>query len=128
MNLYNYIRKAFFFVIAVASVLLSSCQSDINPECLEVEKIGYDPCGGGLLVSVKSPVEIGETISYGGNTYSNVIKVFTLLTIPESTTGFIRIRDFDSEKDKNFFRICLHIYVPIPAPVKVATFWSENPC
>lgn len=128
MNCPNYIRKAFLFAIAIISVLLSSCQSDTDPACLEIEKIGYDPCGGGLLVSVKSPEEIGETIAYDGNTYSNVIKVFTLETIPESTTGFIRIRDFDPDKDGNFLRICFALYAPIPAPLKVATFWSEDPC
>jgi hypothetical protein len=128
MNRNNYIRKAFLFAIAVSSVLFSSCQSDTDPACLVVEKIGYEPCGGALLVSVKSPDEIGNSITYDGNTYSNVIKVFTLETIPESTAGFIRIRDFDVEKDENFLRICPAIYAPIPAPLKVATFWSEDPC
>jgi hypothetical protein len=95
---------------------------------LEVERIGWDQCGGGWLVSVKSPVQIGESISYDGKTYSNVIKVFTLETIPESLRGYIRIRDFDPNTDENFFGICLALYAPFPVPEKVATFWSEVPC
>jgi hypothetical protein len=125
----NLIRKTLLFAIASACILLSGCQGDTGPACLEVEMIGWDRCGGGWLVSVKSPARIGETISYyDGKTYSNVIKVFTLQTIPESSTGFIRIRDFDPKTDEIFFRICLALYAPIPAPEKVAIFWSEEPC
>ena len=125
----NLVRKILLFSIALVGSLLMGCQSDSDPACLEVEMIGLDRCGGGWLVSVKSPVEMGESISYyDGETYPNVIKVFTLETIPESTRGFIRIRDFDPKRDENFYGICLALYSPFPVPSKVATFWIEEPC
>lgn len=129
MSNINLVRKTLLFAIVTIGIQFSGCQSDIDPACLEVEMIGLDRCGGGWLVSVKSPVRIGETISYyDGKSYSNVIKVFTLETIPESSTVFIRIRDFEPNTDENFSGICLALYAPFPVPTKVATFWSEEPC
>ncbi|MBN7812009.1 hypothetical protein J0A68_13740 [Algoriphagus sp. H41] len=119
--------KIYFFVFAVA-ICFMGCQSDTDPTCLEVAMIGVDPCGGGMLVSVKKPENIGETITYDGTTYTNVVKVFTTLTIPASTTTYIQFRDFDPEKDKQFYGICLAIYAPYPVPWKVATYWTEAPC
>ena len=89
--------------------------------------IGVDPCGGGMLVSIKNGGN-GETITYGETTYTNVIKVFTTLSIPKSTTTYIQIRDLDPEKDQQFYEICLAIYAPFLVPNKVATYWSEAPC
>lgn len=128
METLNIIRKTLLF--ASVCILLSGCQSDMEPiDCYEIEVIGQDRCGGGLLVSVKNSKALGETITYyDGNSYSNVIKVFTLETIPESSIGFIRIRDFDPNTDDNFSGICLALYAPFPVPIKVATFWSEEPC
>lgn len=127
----NLIRNTLLFAIVTASILLSGCQSDMEPiDCYEIEVIGQDRCGGGLLVSVKNSKALGETITYyNGNSYSNVIRIFTLVSIPESRIGFVRIRDFDPNKDeKNFARICQGLYAPYPVPSKVATFWSEEPC
>jgi hypothetical protein len=116
------------YLYVFACIFLLGCQSDVDPVCLEIEKIGVDPCGGGMLISVRSPDNIGETITYGGVTYTNVVKVFSTLPIPSSTTSYIQFRDFDPEKDQQFYGICLAIYAPYPVPGKVATYWSEAPC
>jgi hypothetical protein len=124
-------RKTLLFAIASGCILLSGCQSDMEPvDCYEIEVIGLDRCGGGLLVSVKNSKALGETITYyDGNSYSHVIRIFTLVSIPESRIGFVRIRDFDPNEDgKNFARICQWLYAPYPVPSKVATFWSEEAC
>ncbi|GAA0877127.1 hypothetical protein GCM10009119_00950 [Algoriphagus jejuensis] len=120
--------KSYHFSFALVISLLMGCQSDTDPTCLEVTKIGIDPCGGGMLVSVKKPENMGEIISYQGTMYSNVVKVFTSEGIPASTTSYIQVRDFDPEKDQQFYGICLAIYAPFPVPGKVATYWSETPC
>lgn len=124
-------RRTLQLVFILSAILISGCQSDIEPvDCYEIEVIGQDRCGGGLLVSVKNSKAFGETITYfDGNSYSNVIRIFTLVSIPESRIGFVRIRDFDpNEDEKNFARICQLLYAPYPVLTKVATFWSEDPC
>ena len=128
MNKINTNWNNLLLTIILAGIMVSGCQSDTDPACLEVETIGVDPCGGGILVSVTSPNNIGETITYDGDTYSNVVKVFTTLSIPGSTTAYIQFRDFDLGKDQQFYGICLAIYAPYPVPSKVATYWSETPC
>ena len=121
--------KVSLFVFALACIIISGCESDIDPACLEVETIGIDRCGGGMLVSVKRPNGIGKTITYDdGKTYTNVVKVFTTLNIPVSTKSYIQFRDFDPEKDQQFYGICLAIYAPFHVPSKVATYWGESPC
>jgi hypothetical protein len=127
----DFLRKILQFVFILSAILILGCQSDMEPnECYEIEVIGQDRCGGGLLVSVKNSKALGETITYyDGNSYSNVIRIFTLVSILESRIGFVRIRDFDpNEDEKNFARICQGLYAPYPVPSKVATFWSEEPC
>ncbi|WP_332910547.1 hypothetical protein [Algoriphagus boritolerans] len=98
----NLILKPLLFAIATACIFLSGCQSDMEPiDCYEIEVIGPDRCGGGLLVSVKNSNVLGETITYyDGNSYLNVIRIFTLVSIPESRIGFVRIRDFDTNEDE----------------------------
>jgi hypothetical protein len=123
--------KSLIIGIVLFGILVSGCQSDMEPiDCYEIEVIGQDRCGGGLLVSVKNSKVFGQSITYyDGNSHINVIRVFTLVSIPESRIGFIRIRDFDPNTDeKNFARICQWLYAPFPVPIKVATFWSEEPC
>ncbi|GMQ28459.1 hypothetical protein [Algoriphagus confluentis] len=117
-------------VFILFAILISGCQSEIEPaDCYKIEVIGPDRCGGGLLVSVKNSRTLGESITYyDGNSYPNVIRLFTLVSVPESRIGFVRIRDFDPTEDENFSVICQGLYAPYPVPTKVATFWSEDPC
>lgn len=125
------LHRTLHFAFVLCAILISGCQSDIDPNgCYEIEVIGQDRCGGGLLVSVKNSKAFGQSITYyDGNSHTNVIRVFTLVSIPESRIGFVRIRDFDPNTDeKNFARICQWLYAPFPVPTKVATFWSEEPC
>lgn len=134
MNCPNYIRKAFLFAIAVASVLLSSCQSDTDPNgCYEIEVLGGEECTLGTLVSIKSSKNIGETIRYyDGQTYSNVVRIYSEVNIPNGTKGYIQFREFDRVKDlaleQSYATICLAIFAPYPVPTMVATFWSDDPC
>ena len=121
-------------LVRVACVILislawSACQSDADPLCYEVKVIGPDRCGGGTLVSVNRPSEIGNTILYyDGEIYTNVVKVFTKASIPATSIGYIDMRDFDPVKDQEFSGICLALFAPFDVPYKVASFWRENPC
>lgn len=102
-------------------------------DCYEIEVLGGEQCTLGTLVSIKNSRNVGETIRYmDGKTYSNVVRIYSEVTIPTASKGFIRIREFDREKDseleQNYATICLAIYAPYPVPTKVATFWSEESC
>ena len=124
------LHRTLHFVFILSAIFISGCQSDMEPvDCFEIEVIGSDRCGGGMLVSVKNSEGIGEAITYyDGTNFKNVIRVYTLNSIPESKTAFIQIREFDPRRDNDFLRICQWLYAPFPVPTKVATFWSEEPC
>jgi hypothetical protein len=130
----NFIRKTLLFAIATACILLSGCQSDTDPnDCYEVEVLGGEPCTLGTLVSIKNSKNIGETIRYSdGKTYSNVVRIYSEVNIPNATRGYIQFREFDQENDRelrdSYAAICLAILAPYPVPTIVATFWSEEPC
>ena len=115
------------FVIIMASFLLVGCQYDSVPAaCYEIEFVGKDNCRGGILVSVISQKQIGETLTYSdGKTYPNVIMVYSEVEPPSFTKGFVQIRDFD----KNREIICPPNNNTISkVPTKMAVFWSEEPC
>lgn len=116
-------------------MLFSGCKSeDFDPNgCFEIEVIGGEQCTLGTLVSIKNSEKVGETIRYyDGKSYSNVVRIYSEVTIPNATKGFIQFREFDGEKDgelrDSYATICLAIFAPYPVPTMVATFWSEAPC
>lgn len=95
--------------------------------------IGGEECTLGTLVSIKNSKNVGETIRYrDGKTYSNVVRIYSEVNIPNAKKGFIQFREFDREKDaaleQSYATICLAIFAPYPVPTMVATFWSEEPC
>lgn len=90
-------------------------------------------CTLGTLVSIKNSKKIGETIRYSdGKTYSNVVRIYSEVNIPNATRGYIQFREFDQENDgelrDSYATICLAMFAPYPVPTIVATFWSEDPC
>ena len=121
------IPKNLPLLIAIASFLFSGCQYDTEPtKCFEIVVVGKDNCRGGILISVNSRKQIGKTITYSdGKTYTNVIMVYSEVSIPDFTYGFVQIRDFDKRRDIN----CPPNYNAVSeVPAKIATFWSEDPC
>ncbi|PZV80281.1 hypothetical protein CLV31_11248 [Algoriphagus aquaeductus] len=127
----NLISANLVFLLVVLALV--SCQNESEPSCLEVEILGPEQCTLGTIVSVKSKKMIGNTIRYfDGNTYSNVIRIYSEVTISSSGKAFIQLREFDPTRDEQlanqYATICQAIFAPFPVPTKVATFWSESPC
>ncbi len=119
--------KSLPFIIIMASFLLFGCQEDTVPDtCYKIEVVGKDNCRGGILVSVNSRKQIGETLRYSdGKTYTNVIMVYSEVELPSFTNGFVQIRDLDKKRDI----ICPpNDNTLSEVPTKIATYWSEDPC
>lgn len=133
MSTSNFFQKTFFSIV-LAGNLLSGCGSEPEPtDCFEIKVLGPEECTLGTLVSVKNSKNIGEAIQYSdGKMYPNVVRIYSEVPIPNSTSGFISLRDFDQEKDRalaeRYATICLAIFAPYPVPTFVSTFWSEDPC
>ncbi|MDO8968118.1 MAG: hypothetical protein Q8S14_17560 [Algoriphagus sp.] len=128
------LHRTLHFAFILSAILISGCQSDMEPiDCYEIGVIGGEQCTLGTLVSIKNLKNVGETIQYyDGITYKNVVRIYSEVSIPRASKGFIQFREFDREKDRelrdSYAAICLAILAPYPVPTIVATFWSEEPC